>query len=182
MKLHRSLALVAALAAFAAPLAAGAAGMTLTSSTLGGDGGRIPAANMMTGCGGQNVSLALAWSGAPAATKSYAFTIWDQDGRKGQGVMHWIAYGIPAATTSFAAGATSQAGPGFVGGKNTRDMLTYMGPCPPPGDTPHHYLITVYALDLAPDALAPGLTRDTFFPAIADHTLASTSIIGLSGR
>ena len=33
----------------------------------------------------------------------------------------------------------------------------YRGPCPPPGDGPHRYRITVYALDEAPD-VTPGTT------------------------
>ncbi|MGA2088810.1 MAG: hypothetical protein ABSG66_07820, partial [Stellaceae bacterium] len=54
----------------------------------------------------------------------------------------------------------------------------YRGPCPPHGLRPHHYIITVVATDLAPDALKPGLTRADFLAALKGHALASSSFIG----
>jgi Raf kinase inhibitor-like YbhB/YbcL family protein len=162
---------------------AAAAGMTLSSPTIGADGGRIPVDNAGPGdCGGKNISPALAWSGASPKTASFAITIWDQDGQAGQGVSHWVAYGIPASTTSIPAGFGSAPSSAYVGGTNTRKQTTYLGPCPPLGDTPHHYVITVYALDLAPTALPPGLTREAFFPAIAGHVVGVTSYVGLYSR
>jgi Raf kinase inhibitor-like YbhB/YbcL family protein len=168
-------------AAFAT--AAGAAGMTLTSTTIAGDGEGFPPDSAGAGaCGGKNVSPALSWSGAPAKTASYALTMWDQDGRKGQGVSHWVAYGIPATTTSIPAGFASAPSSAYVGGTNTAGTTIYLGPCPPIDDTPHHYVITVYALDLPPTALAAGLTRDAFYPAILGHVVGVTSMVGIYGR
>ncbi len=132
--------------------------------------------------GGKNISPGLAWSGAPKTTASYALTIWDQDGQKGQGVSHWVAYGIAPTVTSLPTGFGSAPSPAFVGGLNTRNAPLYTGACPPVGDAPHHYLITLYALDLAPTALAPGLTREAFFPAIKGHVLGVTSFVGTYAR
>jgi hypothetical protein len=56
-----------------------------------------------------------------------------------------------------------------------------MGPCPPQGDGPHHYLITVMATDLEP-TLAPGLTREAFLVASKGHLLTSATIGGLFAR
>src|SRR5471032_28409 len=59
-------------------------------------------------CVGQNVSPELHWSGAPEGTKSFALTMVDPEGRSGLGVHHWVAYGIPAETTSFTESEASQ--------------------------------------------------------------------------
>ena len=79
--------------------------------------------------------------------------------------------------TSFAEGAGAGSSGGFVGGTNTKDVNTYSGPCPPVGDQPHHYVFSVYALDLAPGTLAPGLTRDLFLQAARGHVLAASSVV-----
>ena len=52
-----------------------------------------------------------------------------------------------------------------------------MGPCGPPADAPHHYVIDVLALDLAPDALPAGLDRETFLKSIAGHSLGPASLV-----
>src|SRR5437660_9913562 len=73
---------------------------TITSSSFK-DGERL--ATKMAGnnkqnpnCVGENVSPALSWSNPPAGTKSYALIMYDPEGRGGLGVVHWVAYSIPA--------------------------------------------------------------------------------------
>jgi Raf kinase inhibitor-like YbhB/YbcL family protein len=174
--------LVAAAVLGGMPPAAEAA-LQLTSPTIGTDDGKLATENAGPGpCGGKDLSPALAWSGTPAGTASFAITIFDQDGQKGQGVSHWVAYGIAPTVTSIPTGFGSAPSPAYVGGNNTRGVPLYTGACPPVGDAPHHYLITLYALDLAPSAPAPGLTRDTFFPAIKGHVLGVTSFVGTYAR
>ena len=173
--------------AFAAPW------MTLTSTSIQ-DGTRIPARfgsddqkracsprnPAICPCPGQNVSPQLAWHNAPANTKSFAILMYDVDGQYGAGVSHWVAYNISPSTTELKEGDGS-AGKGFTGGSNTRGLANYMGPCPPQGDGPHHYLITVMATDLEPN-LAPGLTREQFLAATKGHLLTSATIGGLFAR
>ena len=84
-------------------------------------------------CVGENVSPPLSWSNPPAGTKSFALTMVDPEGRGGTGVIHWIAYGIPASVTGFAEGEASKPSDKYVGGKGTAGASTYMGPCTPPG-------------------------------------------------
>jgi len=128
-------------------------------------------------CVGENVSPPLAWANPPPGTKSYALVLFDPEGRSGVGVVHWIAYGIPVEVTGFAEGEVSHPSPKFIGGKSTRSLPTYFGPCTPPGDW-HHYTFTLIATDLDPKALQPGLTRDELLTALAGHALGAAGRVG----
>jgi Raf kinase inhibitor-like YbhB/YbcL family protein len=128
-------------------------------------------------CVGENVSPPLSWSNPPKGTKSYALTLFDPEGKAGLGVVHWIAYGIPVSVTGFAEGEASMPSPKFVGGKSTRSLPTYFGPCTPPGDW-HHYTFTLIATDLDPKALQPGMTRDELLTALTGHALGAAGRVG----
>jgi len=133
-------------------------------------------------CSGEDLSPPLAWTGVPAGTKSFAVVMFDPDGSKGLGIVHWIRYGIPADLDQLAEGAgTATDAPG-MGGKNTQGTTRYHGPCPPVGDVAHHYVIQIYALDLVPDALPVGLSREVLDHAMLGHILAATSIVQRYGR
>lgn len=126
---------------------------------------------------GGNLSPPLAWSNAPKGTKSFAVMMSDPDGQRGLGSVHWLAYGIPAARTGLAEGDGAATARDITAGKNSRGTTGYSGPCGPPIDAPHHYVIQVLALDLAPDALPPGLDRDELVKAIAGHSLGPASLV-----
>ena len=122
---------------------------TLTAPDLASKG-RITAAHVFNGmgCAGQNISPTLQWSNPPAGTKSFAVTVYDPDAPTGSGWWHWVMYNIPAATTALTDGAGSgkNAPGGSTQGMTDFGTKGYGGPCPPVGDKPHHYHITVYAL------------------------------------
>jgi hypothetical protein len=132
-------------------------------------------ASAPTDCGGENVSPPLAWTNVPAGTKSFGLVIFDPDGAKGSGAVHWVAYGIAGDRRSLPEGFGNK-GAGYVGGTSASGDHDYMGPCPIPGHT-NHYIFSLYALDLAPDALHPGLTRDQFLDAVKGHVLDIGSIV-----
>src|SRR5215472_12215116 len=121
--------MVAGLALSAMAAGAAAAPFSLSSSSFQ-DGGMLTKRNAaddpMRMCGGQNVSPALSWSNAPDKTKSFVIFMFDPDGRLGEGVSHWVAYGIPANITSFAEGEMAKETKKFVGGKGTRDNALYI--------------------------------------------------------
>ena len=145
--------------------------------------GQIPRTDAAAAsCGGRNLSPPLHFAGFPAATRSFAIVALDTDAGHGRGFTHWVAYGIPAAQSRLLPGFGSTASPAFVGGQNDAGTRLYFGPCPPPGDPPHHYVFTVYALDLAPGRLQPGLSRTAFLRAIAGHALAQAEITGTYSR
>lgn len=135
-------------------------------------------------CDGENISPALDWSNAPEGTKSFAMIVFDAVGAHGQGVTHWVGYGIPGSATSVAEGEISSApdGANYVGGTNRIKKPFFFGPCPDVGDTAHHYEFMLIATDLAPDALEPGLARAALLSALSDHALGATSLVGRYAR
>lgn len=141
---------------------------SVTSSAFQ-DGANIPE---QYSCKGQDISPPLAWSGAPANTKSFALICADPDAPAGTWY-HWVLYNIPANTKEIIENQTPE---GALVGKNSWGNTSYQGPCPPSGT--HHYIFTLYALDTilnlnsAPDA--KGLEN-----AMKGHILQSSKITGL---
>ena len=120
--------------------------LTITSSAFQ-QGGSIPARYT---CEGQDVSPPLAWSGAPANTKTFALIVDDPDApdpaRPQRVYVHWVVYCIPATATSLKENASKSGMPkGAVQGKNDWGKQEYGGPCPPIGR--HRYFFKFYALD-----------------------------------
>lgn len=169
--------------------AAQAQTMTLTSPDIK-DGGTIANQQVFKGfgCTGDNVSPALSWSGAPATTKSFAVSIYDPDAPTGSGWWHWVVYNIPASTTSLpkdAGDASKGLMPkGAVQSRTDFGSAGYGGPCPPPGDKPHHYRITVFALDVdqLPNAKGDAASAALVGFDINFHTLAKATLTGMYGR
>ncbi|MFD7847764.1 YbhB/YbcL family Raf kinase inhibitor-like protein [Nocardia sp. NPDC059764] len=120
------------------------------------------------GCTAANHAPRLRWSGAPAAAKSFAVTMFDPDAPTGAGFWHWLNWDIPATATDFTAGVAG------VAGTNDAGAPGYLGPCPPTGDRPHTYQISVLALD-TPSLGLPATTT----PAVASFSMGS-HIIGVA--
>ena len=166
---------------------ASAAPFTLTSPDLA-PGARIADEQVgdKFGCTGASASPALGWTGAPALTKSFAVGLFDPDAQKGAGFWHWMIFDIPASATGLAKNAGDpQAGlapTGAIPAHNGAGMPRYFGPCPPPGDKPHHYRFSVFALDVDKLGLDASATAATVEAALKTHTLAEATLIGLYGR
>jgi len=127
-------------------------------------------------CGGRNLSPALAWSGEPADTKSFAVVYFDPDGNNGQGEAHWIGYNIPTGVHGIPEGGMGASVANMTVGTNDHGNAVYYGACPPYGKF-HHYVYGVYALDLPVGELQPGLNRDELLRRIKGHTRAYQSIV-----
>ena len=173
---------VLSLLAVAELMSAGAANaMTLTSPDIK-PGGKIADEQVFNGwdCTGKNVSPALSWSGAPKGTKSFAVSVYDPDAPTGSGFWHWWVADLPADATGLLKGAGSAGLPtGAVQVRNDFSATGYGGPCPPKG-APHHYQITVYALDV--DKLDAGASPAVVGFNVHGHTLAKATLVGLYGR
>lgn len=174
-------------AAIAVSIPAARAGGLSVSTPAFIQGGTIGLAQVFNrfGCKGADISPAVSWSGAPAGTRSFAVTLFDSDARHGKGYWHWIVTDIPPDVAGLSEGAGSQRGRlprGTVQGMGSGNIHGYQGPCPPIGDKPHHYHLTVYALGvrrLPADAIA---SYARLRRVLARDALASTTVTGLYGR
>jgi hypothetical protein len=131
-------------------------------------------------CDGQNISVPLAWSDAPANTKSFALIADDPDA-PGRIFVHWVIFNLPATSqTLVEAFKTDKVlADGTRQGNNDAGRSGYMGPCPPSGV--HRYYFKLYALDsmLTLDA---GATKDLLLNALQGHILAQAEIMGTYSR
>lgn len=93
---------------------------------------------------GSNIIPKMSWSNFPKETKSFAISIYDIDAPTGSGFWHCILFNIPKNITELSSENISK----FSTVKNDFGDLGYSGPCPPIGDNPHRYQITIYALDI----------------------------------
>jgi len=140
------------------------------------------------GCTGNNISPALSWSGAPEGTKSFALTMYDPDAPTGSGWWHWVVFNIPPSVTSLPKGAGDRdkrlMPRGAVQSRTDFGTTGYGGPCPPPGDKPHHYQITIYAVDTAalPNARHRNASAALVGFDLHSHTLGKATLTGMYGR
>ena len=138
---------------FSAAFAANAADFSVESPTLK-TGTHLLDAQVLNGfgCSGQNRSPAISWKNAPKGTKSFAITLYDPDAPTGSGWWHWVVYNIPRSTSGLPEDAGKADGTklpqGAVQGRTDFGAPGYGGACPPAGDKPHHYIVTVSALDV----------------------------------
>jgi Raf kinase inhibitor-like YbhB/YbcL family protein len=139
--------------------------------------GRIPKKH--TG-EGEDVSPALAWTGAPAGTKAFALVCHDPDAPLvtplAYGFTHWVLYNIPGKASQLAEGE-----PGYTSGVSSFGKPGYGGPLPPEGHGVHHYYFWLLALDT--DAKLPaGLSIQELFAKIEPHVLGMNRLIGTYSR
>jgi Raf kinase inhibitor-like YbhB/YbcL family protein len=159
---------------------------TLSSTDLS-DGATIGNAQVFNefGCTGGNVSPALAWSGAPADTKSFALLVHDPDAPTGSGWWHWVVYNIPAGTSSLPSGAgdpkKNLLPAGTLQGRTDYGSIAYGGPCPPPGP-PHHYHFRLYALKVAKLEVPADASAALISFNVRAQSLGEAQLTGLYGR
>ncbi len=148
-------------------------------STAFTDGAAIPIKHT---CDGVDVSPPLAWSAAPAETRSFALIADDPDAPAGSWV-HWVVYNLPAAVSELPENVAKVEALDLDGARQGRNDFRrpgYGGPCPPPGPA-HRYLFTLYALD-APLTLKAGAQRKDVETAMEGHVLGSAQLLGTYAR
>ena len=152
------------------------AAMSLTSVDIK-PGVAIPIAHIYPRCGGENISPALSWSGAPSATKSFVLTMIDIDVKPDQW-SHWVVVGLPPAVKSLPRGTTSLPAGAKAVVSNFGDAA-YAGPCPPKGTGVHHYEFTIWALPTAEISLADDEKAATLTELLSKRALDRASLVGL---
>jgi Raf kinase inhibitor-like YbhB/YbcL family protein len=118
---------------------------TLTSTAYM-EGEAIPRAHVCAMHRGSNQSPALAWTGAPAGTMSFAVFFKDMS----TNFAHSAIYDIPSTVSELPLNVARTAMPANVPGarqpRGYTNAFGYAGPCP---GTAHNYRFTIYALDTA---------------------------------
>jgi Raf kinase inhibitor-like YbhB/YbcL family protein len=126
-------------------------------------------------CDGKGISPAVAWSGEPEGTQSFAIIVDDQDAGD---FNHWLLWDIPASVHAITEGAS----PEGTTGTNDFGKRAYGGPCPPEGRVPHRYSFRVMALDVPSLSLPAKSHRDVLDKALKKHVLAKAEYLLQYGR
>jgi Raf kinase inhibitor-like YbhB/YbcL family protein len=131
-------------------------------------------------CEGRDVSPPLAWSGAPAGTRSFALVVDDPDAPDPKAPrttwVHWVLYDLPAEASGLAEAVAPSALPaGTRQGTNDWKRTGWGGPCPPIGR--HRYFFKLYALDVALGDRG-ALGKPQLEAAMQGHVLAKAELVG----
>ncbi len=158
----------ASTASAAAPAAA-PTGFVLRSPAVA-NGGQLPVE--FTG-DGASATLPLDWTGAPAATKSFAVVMHHID-PEGKAKWYWVLYDLPASMRCL---PRDVAGVGTLGNNSVNGRTEY---APPHSKGPgaKTYVFTVYALS-APvklDVPPAQVSREVLLAAMKDKTLATAEM------
>jgi len=126
-------------------------------------------------CDGADRSPALAWSGEPEGTRSFALIMDDPDAPVGTW-NHWLLYDLPAGVHELPEGfKTGDAG---VSGVNDFGRPGYGGPCPPPRHGTHRYFFKLFAVDVSSLGLKAGARRTELDRALKGHVLSEARYMG----
>lgn len=147
--------------------------LSLSSSAFG-DGGPLPRSCTADGVG---VPPPLAWTAAPAGTRSLVLICEDPDAPKPEPYVHWLVYGIPADVSEL----TSHGLPRTREGKNSKLHTGFTPAAPPPGHGVHHYHFQLFALD-TPVNLPTGASKDELLDAMEGHMIAFGDLVGTYQR
>jgi len=151
----------------------------LTSSDFE-DGGTLQAPQLSKAFGvegGEDLSPALAWEGAPEDTKSFVVTCYDPDAPTVSGFWHWIVYDLPASCTSLPTGAGTPATEGLPEGaktiRNDAGFAGFCGAAPPPGHGEHRYIFCVSAMGIENLPIGDPLTTS---PAVSQFQMFGAGV------
>jgi phosphatidylethanolamine-binding protein (PEBP) family uncharacterized protein len=137
--------------------------LTLSSPAFP-DGTPIPVDYACPDAGGQDILPPLAWS-APG-TSHMALVMDDMDSVPTPGFVHWVVVNFVSGPASTAPGETP------LGGQT---LVSYEGPCPPPGSGMHQYRFILY--EVPANVQLAGMNA----AAIARASTSSVTLTGTYG-
>jgi len=159
--------------------------MTLSTNAFD-DGRSIPVRYSQAG---EELSPALAWTGAPDSTASFVLIVHDVNAVSGNNlddVLHWMVWNIPAASTSLREGIPQGGNLADGSRQISQTGPYYRGPAAPSSGPPHHYVFELYALDTMLDVPAvgqsPALTRAAIMTAMGGHVRGKAVTVGTFRR
>lgn len=136
------------------------------------DGANIPE---RFSCEGENIPPPLRWSDIPEETRELVIVVTDPEAPSGTFV-HWTVWGIDPSSK----GIDGELPEGAVEGMSSSGKPTYIGPCPPAGET-HRYNFEVIALS-AQLPLEAGASVDELRDEVEDVAISSGVLTGRFGR
>lgn len=158
--------------------------MQLTSTAFA-DGEPIP--RRYTG-EGEDVSPPLSWTDLPEGTRELALVCDDPDAPSAEPWVHWVLYKIPPEADGLPEGLPRTGRlknpPGALQGKNSwpsGETIGYRGPMPPPGHGEHHYVFTLFALEVKLVA-DPGQTKKMLLEDMEGRILEVATLTGTYER
>lgn len=125
-------------------------------------------------CDGEDISPDLAWTDAPAGTKSYVLIVRDPDAPAKPEWSHWIVINIPATVSGVAEDRVPAGGVEIV---NDFGRSSWGGPCPPDGQ--HRYFFQLYAVDV--EQISANSLEEVE-AAMTGHILAKAELMGYYKR
>jgi Raf kinase inhibitor-like YbhB/YbcL family protein len=133
-------------------------------------------------CDGEDLSVPLRWSDAPAETRSFVLLCDDPDAPAGVW-HHWAVYDIPPDRTELAegigrTGATSSLKQAI----NDFGRSGYGGPCPPRRHGPHHYRFHLLALSVDHLAVSGKPSCQEVERQARRHAIAEAVLVGVYER
>ncbi|WP_179233038.1 YbhB/YbcL family Raf kinase inhibitor-like protein [Paenibacillus rigui] len=149
----------------------GSGGLTIRTEAFQLNG-NIPVAYAHGGVpGGQNVSLPVSWSNAPAGTQSFAVVMYDIH-PIADNYIHWSVIDLPADMQGLKEGEAGSL-------KAGRELNSYFGMEPPRYSGDHLYRVAVYALDTKKlDAAETPVFFEQLEPLLKEHMLGYAEVDG----
>jgi Raf kinase inhibitor-like YbhB/YbcL family protein len=125
-----------------------------------------------------DVSPALAWDGVPEGTAGLVLLVDDPDAPIEGSFVHWVLCNLDPERESIDEGEVPAEA---AAGANGFGRPGYLGPAPPPGDAPHHYVFRLLAVDEPVPVMGlPGYSDVE--EALGGHILAEARLIGTYQR
>lgn len=146
----------------------------ILKSTAFKEGETIPAKYT---CDGDDVNPFLEIKNPPEGAVSFALVVDDPDAPGGTWD-HWLVWNIDPRTQYL---SEDHLPDDAVQGKTSFGHVKYGGPCPPRGDKSHHYIFTLYALDVML-GLPAGADKAALLAAVEGHVLGTATLTGLYQR
>jgi Raf kinase inhibitor-like YbhB/YbcL family protein len=125
-----------------------------------------------------DLSPALAWEGVPEGTAGLVLLVDDPDAPVEGSFVHWVLCNLDPARQGIAEGEVPAEA---TAGANGFGQAGYLGPAPPPGDSPHHYVFRLLAVDKPVEATGLPSYADVE-TAVSGHTLDEARLIGTYQR
>jgi len=125
-----------------------------------------------------DLSPALTWDGVPAGTAGLVLLVDDPDAPVEGSFVHWVLFNLDPARKGLGEGEVPAEA---TAGANGYGRPGYLGPAPPPGDDPHHYVFRLLAVD-EPVSL-PG--RSSYLDveiAVTGHVIGEARLVGTYQR